>query len=373
MMVGAVQGMQWNTGQKASAVLHGGLILWVMLFDLFAAPDDPMIPETTEVTIVTAADFARIMEPQSATTPPPAPEPAPPPPAPPRSEPIAAPAPITPPPPVTEPDATSERPQAAVVAPVVTPQASLRPVQRQADRVAPTPAPTPDPQVAIAPRDQSAVTPDAAETIDAQEAQEATQRAAAATETVTEVTQISETEPARRTATAPEVSLRPQRRPRPPAPAPAEAAPVETAAPAPQPAPEPSLAGPSSSAVEDALAQALASALPDLAPAALSAADADMLRLSIEACWNVGFLSTEALQVVVTIAFEMTTDARPIDPRSARSAADGGTLVAQRTAFEAGRQAIMQCGANGFGLPVDLYDQWQSVEITFNPARMSTR
>jgi hypothetical protein len=51
----------------------------------------------------------------------------------------------------------------------------------------------------------------------------------------------------------------------------------------------------------------------------------------------------------------------------------GGSAGAQQTAFETGRQAIVQCGANGYGLPPELYDQWRLVEIRFNPALMSNR
>ncbi|PWE27062.1 hypothetical protein C4N9_18835 [Pararhodobacter marinus] len=99
----------------------------------------------------------------------------------------------------------------------------------------------------------------------------------------------------------------------------------------------------------------------------------DGLRLSVEQCWNVGILSTEALNVVITIAFEMTPDARPVESSIRQVSASGGSAGAQQAAFDAGRQAIVQCGTNGYGLPSDLYDQWRLVEITFNPARMSTR
>lgn len=388
-----IRQMHMNTGQKASLVLHGGLLLWVVLVDLFHAPSEPMLPDVTEVSIISSQDFAELVAPPESVAQP-APEPAPvaspTPPARPQPQPEPTPAPITPPPPVAPqptptpaPAPEPERPQAAVVAPSVTPDASLQAVQRPADRVAPEAAPTPEPEVTIAPRDQAAIVPDATATVTAPEAQEATQREAAATETVTEATRISETEPARRTATAPEVSLLPRRRPAQAAQQPAPTA--ETAATRPTPpaietpatpapaaqAPAASGGGPSASAVEDALAQAMAGAFDQ--PAALSQADSDMLRLNIEACWNVGLLSTEALNTIVTISFEMTPDARPVESSIRLVGAEGGSFVAQQAAFDAGRQAIVQCGMQGYGLPSDLYDQWRLVEITFNPARMSTR
>ncbi|HHX89611.1 MAG TPA: hypothetical protein GX700_07520 [Paracoccus sp.] len=131
----------------------------------------------------------------------------------------------------------------------------------------------------------------------------------------------------------------------------------------------------------DAITDALAAALADDpqpggggdAGPSITQADIDGLRLAVEECWNVGILSSDALQVVVTIGFEMSPDAHPI-PGSVRLVeAQGGGQAAQMTAFEAGRRAIEECGMNGFGLPSELYDQWRLVEITFNPANMSSR
>lgn len=376
----AIAQLQMNTGQKVSAVLHIALILWVMLFDLFSSPDDLTIPETTDVALISAQDFAELTQPVTpAPAPPPttAPEPTPAP----TPEPIVVPTPIAPPAPITPPapiapPAAPEPPQAAVIAPQTTPQASLTPVQRPAERVAPEAAPTPDPTITIAPRDQAAAAPEANAVVEAPVEQEATQRAAAATETVTEATRLSETEPARRTATAPEISPRPRRRPAVPV---AEATPETPVTPQPTPQPTPPPVAPpapatpdvTASAIESALAEALAGALDE--PATLSGADRDALRLNIESCWNVGILSTEALNVVITMSFEMTPDARPIDSTIRQVSVTGGGLAAQQAAFDAGRQAIIQCGINGYGLPQDLFDQWRFVEITFNPAGMSTR
>ena len=47
----ALAQVQMNTGHKVSALLHGGLILWVLVFDLFEAPESPIMPEVTEVSI----------------------------------------------------------------------------------------------------------------------------------------------------------------------------------------------------------------------------------------------------------------------------------------------------------------------------------
>ncbi|MGY6536517.1 MAG: energy transducer TonB [Pararhodobacter sp.] len=409
-----------NTGQKISVAMHVGFILAVLLTDSFSARPPERQPAVTDVALVSAAEFAALVgepapaadpapvearpEPTPEPTPEPAAEPEPTPPPPPAPDPVAeapvtAPEPVAPPPPATPPaeTGTADRPQASVVSPTPSPpDASLRPVQRRADRVAPEAVPEPEPDVQIGRIDQPAVVPDeetAEPEPDAVPEQDPTARAAAATETVTEATELSETEPARRTATAPEVSLRPERRPARPTPPPeTRTARAEPAARTPTPTPsaperppprEPS--APRADAIADALAQALTGDDGPLAPSspassgsgaasgALTQADVDGLRLSVEECWNVGALSTEALQVVVTIGFEMTPDARPVAGSIQMVDASGGGPAAQRSAFEAGRIAIMQCGTHGYGLPSDLYDAWRQVEITFNPARMSFR
>lgn len=99
--------------------------------------------------------------------------------------------------------------------------------------------------------------------------------------------------------------------------------------------------------------------------------DMDALRLSIESCWDIGTMTPESLQVIVTIGFEMSPDARPIAETIHMVSASGQSPAAKAGAFEAGRQAIERCGVNGYGLPADLYDQWRLVEITFNPGRIS--
>ena len=82
-----------NTGHKVSAVLHGGLILWVMLFDLFSAPEGGPPPAVTDVSLVSAQEFEALSQPR-AVTPEPAPTPAPVAPPPRPAPPPPAPAPV---------------------------------------------------------------------------------------------------------------------------------------------------------------------------------------------------------------------------------------------------------------------------------------
>lgn len=109
------------------------------------------------------------------------------------------------------------------------------------------------------------------------------------------------------------------------------------------------------------------------ARASLTQEDMDALRLMIESCWNVGILTNEALSVVLTVQFDMTRDARPVPESIQLVSANGGSAAAQTAAFDAARQAIVECGVSGYGLPPQLHSQWETVEITFNPSRNARR
>jgi hypothetical protein len=87
----------------------------------------------------------------------------------------------------------------------------------------------------------------------------------------------------------------------------------------------------------------------------------------------VGSLSTDALSTTVVVAVSMSPDGRP-DTGSIRMLSfEGGAEAAAQQAYEAARRAIIRCGANGFALPPEKYDQWRDIEMVFNPERMRIR
>ena len=99
----------------------------------------------------------------------------------------------------------------------------------------------------------------------------------------------------------------------------------------------------------------------------------DGLIADVRACWNVGALSSEAQRTIVTISVTLGQDGRP-DAGSIRMIdSSGGSDASVSQAFEAGRRAILRCGANGFNLPPEKYDQWQTIEMVFNPEQMRLR
>lgn len=374
-----------DTGQKASAVLHLGLVAWVALFDLFQAPSRDLTIPVAEVSILSAEEFAALTQPQApASEPTPAPAPQP--------QPAPAPAPITPPAPLPEPEpepAPQPEPEpestGAIFSPAPTPGAAERPAPRPVDRVAPTPteAPPEDANVDVtAPPQTGADAPGQADLPE----QDQVAAPEATTEIVTEATETA-TDSQDRAAAAPTISQRPRTRPERPVPPVQTATPAEPEPepePAPQPAPEPAATAEAPTApapdvaneVADAVAAALADSLAGLGPTGptgLTGSEADALRLAIQQCWNIGTLSTEAQQITITVGFSLTPGAIPEQGSIRTVDSSGGSDGAVSQAFEAARRAIIRCAGDGYGLPPEKYDAWRNVEITFNPEGMRLR
>lgn len=367
-----------HIGHYISGAGHLGLIGWLLLGGLFSARPEPF--EMTEVSVISGAEFdamiAATQAPASATevAQPAAPSPV-------QETPdisstpdevIEQPAPVqteAPPddpvpevtelslPPETEVDDTPPDLQEpvgdiAVLVPEVGPQAIARPV----DRVAPEAIAQPDPDATPDPVEEAAQAPDEAgeteaENQDAQAPEEAT------TEIVTEATQ------------APAASSRPPGR-RPAAPAPRV---VETPAPSQDDATDDAAAAAIAAAVAEAQTETAAPtpAAPSGPP--LSAGEKESLRVAVSSCWNVGSLSSEALQTTVVVSVAMNQNGTPIVNSIQMESSSGGSTAAARQAFEAARRAVIRCGSSGYDLPSEKFGQWQNIEMTFNPERMRVK
>ncbi len=328
-----------------SAGLHIALLLWVAFGDILFHRNTETDFQVTGVQIISTAEFEELTQ---AASLPPAPEPAP------EPTPDPAPQPEVQP----QPPEISAPPLGAENAPP-----SDTPTPEAAPRVAPTPAPAPPPDAEIAPTVVEATPePDAqSETPVEQEVAQAPE--AATTQIVTE----AETPAA---SLAPIASPVPTARPQRPTP---EPTPEPEPQPEPEPAPEPAdpLADAIAAAVADAVSAPATPSVPSGPP--LSSGEVDGLIADVRACWNVGALSSEAQRTIVTISVTLGQDGRP-DAGSIRMIdSSGGSDASVSQAFEAGRRAILRCGANGFNLPPEKYDQWQTIEMVFNPEQMRLR
>lgn len=362
-----------HVGHIISGAGHVGLIGWVLFGNAFQ-PDPPPF-EVTEVAVISASDFAALTAPPATVTDvalpqPPAEDetlpsttevqpvaPAPRPEASPAPEPEAIPVPPTPEP---EPDLADDTPPAPEPAPDSdAPQISERPVPRQSERIAPEAVLPPEPDTAPAPIEEAAVAP---EPEPEETPREEPREEAAPEEATTEITTEAETP-----SSAPQTSLRPKSRPRPP---------VQTAE-TPEDTPEDTPVAPEAPDTDSAVAAALAEALggSDSQPEApagppLTAGEKDGLRVAVQKCWNVGALSSAALETTVVVAVSMTEDGKPVTSSIRMLSSSGGSSASAKQAYEAARRAIVRCGARGFELPQEKFAQWKDIEMTFNPERM---
>lgn len=371
-----------HTGHVISGAGHTLLIGWLLLGNIFASEPPPF--EAQSVSMVSGAEFEALMAaqqpPASATD---VAQPAAP--AVEDDQPdvaatpdavIEQPAPLQAetPPPDPAPDVTEQTALPSEAEVVETPPDLSEPIGEEAvpvpnvaeeaapediDRVAPEPIAQPDPDATPDPVAQEAVTPDAEGEAVEQEPQEATAPEAATTEIVTEAT------------AAPAASARPPGR-RPAAPPPPTAEVAETEA---EPEDVSAAVAAAVAAAQSDTAQDTTEDTPAPAPAGppLSSGERESLRVAVSQCWNVGSLSSDALSTTVIVSVSMNADGTPITGSIALEGRNGGSEAGARQAFEAARRAIIRCGARGYQLPADKYEQWKEIEITFNPDEMRRR
>ncbi|CUK12214.1 hypothetical protein RUE5091_03498 [Ruegeria denitrificans] len=360
-----------DTGTKISAIAHVSLIGWALLGGTFRSEPLPMAVQ--EVSVVSVDQFDAMTAQRTAPEVPtpvalqppevPTEEVTPPAPVeeeqtppevvtPPEPEPDLVPDPVEAPP---EPEVVDEAPTLDPPEPVtevlpVAPGPEAQP--RPADKVAPEPIAPPPPEAEPNEVETPAVSLDeGAET--QQEQQDQTAPDEATDEIVTEAEETKEN--------APRTSPRPRERPNRPAP------PAQTEVAEEQESTPPTQVD--ESAVEDALAEALQESSEPSGPP-LTSGEKDAMRLAVSQCWNVGSLSTDALQTVVVVGFSLTPDGKVVGGTLRMIDSSGGTDASAKQAYEAARRAILRCGAKGYTLPADKYAQWKDIEITFNPERM---
>ncbi|UWQ92313.1 energy transducer TonB [Rhodobacteraceae bacterium M382] len=373
-----------QTGSKISVAIHLGLVGWALFGGTFDS--EPLPFDVQEVAVISAQEFealsARPATPELSNDPAALVQPTPVPDAPtpdpvedvapvvkppePTAPPVAEQTPPTPqlPDPLPEPDVADTTsviaslpeptPEPEPLAPLV----AKRPKTRPADRVAPVPVAPPPPEAVPDPVQQPEIA--ATEGADAErEVQEATAPEEASDRIETEANREEETQTA---ALAPARSLRPpSNRPERPTERPAQPAQRDAVADALAEA----LTGAQTSPQTDATEQA---DIPTGPP--LSAGEKDALRVAVSSCWNVGSLSSEALNTTVVLAVSMSQQGKP-DVGSIRMlSSEGGSAAAAKQAYEAARRAVIRCGAKGYNLPADKYAQWRDIEMTFNPERM---
>ena len=371
-----------RTGYIISGVGHLALILWLIFGGIFSHVDEAEFV-AADVSILSEAEFAALTDPnlrpapelsQEVVTPavpedvatPETPEPDPVPenteaPAVPDTTEQADPPDVSELAALPEPEVVETTPEIeplpddAIAPPLILPEDSA---PQQADRVAPEPVPLPEPDVDVADTLQPALSPDATQPSE-QEAQDQTAPEAATSEIVTEAEEED---------TGLSVSPRPPSRPT--RPQPPEPQVAETPDPEPQEPESDPLADVIGEAVAEANEQAEEPRVASGPP--LTRGEREGLRLAVQQCWNVD-VGSEAANVTVVIGMSMGRDGKVIGGSLRLIDSDGGTGRAAETAFQAARRAVLRCQRDGYKLPIDKYEHWQEIEITFNPENMRTR
>lgn len=385
-----------NKGLYISAGAHAGLVAYVLLGGFFVKPNDTEPLQTQEVSLISEADFASLsrvetspdvptiapeirapevdvaalsnpVQSQPDTSTPTVP-----------SQPSAAdtapsePAPLsppvrvdpTPPSPTNDPEISLEDPGAGL------PDIANRPPKpRPVPRIAPEAVMNPDKTPDIADQLTPKVSPDAEQTAEVKPDEPTAAPKEATTEIVTEA----------ETPSGMSTSPRPKSRPQSIATQVAQKADDQAKAQA-----DEAKAEAEAKAAADAAATAAADAIVALAaasadtPAApdrptgppMSAGEKDALRVAVQQCWNTGSMSTEAQRTAVTVGVSMNNDGTPIAGTIKLLSPSGVSSAAAQQAFQTARRAIIICGKRGYQLPVEKYDQWREIEITFDPEQM---
>ena len=94
------------------------------------------------------------------------------------------------------------------------------------------------------------------------------------------------------------------------------------------------------------------------------------LATKIQSCWNVGSLSAEALKVSIKVSVNLAENGVPEAEGITMVSHSGTNEAAAAQAFEAARRAIIRCGADGFELPPDEYEEWETITLEFDSERM---
>ena len=105
----------------------------------------------------------------------------------------------------------------------------------------------------------------------------------------------------------------------------------------------------------------------------MTSGEIDGLRVAIKQCWNLGTLSTAAMQVTVTVRVDVGQDRKPVSASIRMTGFEGGADAAATQVFEAAKRAIIRCSKDGLPLPSDKYESWRDLELVFDPTGMRLR
>lgn len=99
----------------------------------------------------------------------------------------------------------------------------------------------------------------------------------------------------------------------------------------------------------------------------LTSSEMASFQQQIAPCWHVTPVRANA--PVVTVGFELDRDGTPVKDSLRLIGAGKDTRSTVLEAYRVAKRAIIRCGAKGYKLPLEKFDQWKNIEVTFNPER----
>ncbi|MEP1765358.1 MAG: hypothetical protein ABJJ53_01700 [Sulfitobacter sp.] len=100
----------------------------------------------------------------------------------------------------------------------------------------------------------------------------------------------------------------------------------------------------------------------------MTAKELARFRQEVSACW---VPATEG--PAVTMGFSLDRKGQPIAASLRVIGQEGAQKDAVAQAFNSAKRAVLRCGREGYTLPVEKYDQWRDIELTFDPERTTLR
>jgi hypothetical protein len=108
-------------------------------------------------------------------------------------------------------------------------------------------------------------------------------------------------------------------------------------------------------------------------PAPLNDDEEKALSSEVAQCWNVGALSSGALQARIVIGLSVERNGKPDNSSLHLIEVAAGTDNEAEQAFQAARRAIIRCGSTGLSLPPSKYAHWKNLELQFDLSGISVR
>jgi len=93
----------------------------------------------------------------------------------------------------------------------------------------------------------------------------------------------------------------------------------------------------------------------------------------LKPCWTVDLGSLSA-DIVVTLRWKMSPDGKLVAGSLRVIDSEGGDGSALRSAVQIAKSTVFRCGNKmGANLPPEKYDEWQEIEVRFDPSEMRTQ